>query len=408
MEIGPIARALLHSRSRFLLVAVEIALTLAIVANCLNMIGDQRGKMQRPTGLDEENILVVECKTFAPEFQELNYAREVYREDLRILRALPGVRAATGIDSIPLSGGGSSTGRRAAESEANTISMPYFSLGTQALESLGVELAAGRGFVESDYPAPDEPADSEDDRSYNVLLTEDAANRLFPNGDALGKQIEGANDETPDTVVGIIRRMHGSWPMSPVVERVMLFPTEPFGRRQIRYIVRAAPDAVREVSAVLEDTLLRANAGRIVAIRSLADYKADTYRELAALNKLLGGVSGLIVAVTALGIVGLTSFSVTQRMKQIGTRRALGATRFAILRYFLVENWLITSFGLVLGLGLTYGLNFALANMAEVPRIGFPLVGSGMVLLWLVGLLAALAPALRGAAVPPVVATRTV
>jgi len=407
MEIGPIARALLHSRSRFLLVALEIALTLAIVANCLNMISDQRRKMMRPTGLDEENVLVVESKTFAPEFQEVNYARTIYEEDLRILRALPGVRAATGIDSIPLSGGGSSTGRRAADSEANTIGMPYFVLGTQALESLGVELVAGRGFIESDYPPPGERPDA-DPRSFNVLLTQQAADDLFPNGDALGKQIESANDGSPDTVVGIIRRMHGSWPMSTLAERVMLFPGEPFSRRQTRYVVRAAPGMAGEVQGELEETLLKVNAGRILQIRSLADYKADTYRELSALNTLLGGVSALIVAVTALGIVGLTSFSVTQRMKQIGTRRALGATRLAILRYFLVENWLITSFGLVTGLALTYGLNFALANMAEVPRIGFPLVGSGMILLWLVGLLAALAPALRGAAVPPVVATRTV
>ena len=407
MEIGPIARALLHNRSRFLLVALEIALTLAIVANCLSMIGDQRRKMMRPTGLDEENVLVIESKTFAPAFQEVTYARNVYQEDLRTLRALPGVHAATGIDSIPLSGGGSSTGRRAADSEANTIGMPYFNLGTQGLESLGVELVAGRGFIDSDYPQPGDDADGED-RPANVLLTQAAADDMFPNGDALGKQIEGSNDETPDTVVGIIRRMHGSWPMSPLAERVMLFAGEPFSLRRTRYLVRSAPGMASEVQRGLEETMLRVDAGRIIEVQSLADYKRDTYRELTGLNTLLGGVSVLIVAVTALGIVGLTSFSVTQRMRQIGTRRALGATRLAILRYVLVENWLITSFGLVAGVALTYGLNFALANLAEVPRIGFPLVGSGMVLLWLVGLLAALAPALRGAAVPPVVATRTV
>ena len=98
----------------------------------------------------------------------------------------------------------------------------------------------------------------------------------------------------------------------------------------------------------------------------------------------------------------------TQRTREIGTRRALGATRGAILRYFLVENWLVTSAGLTLGLVLTYGLNLALAQLAEVSRIGWTQVATGMLVLWLAGLMAALVPALRGTTVPPVLATRTV
>ena len=103
-----------------------------------------------------------------------------------------------------------------------------------------------------------------------------------------------------------------------------------------------------------------------------------------------------------------TSFSVTQRKKEIGTRRALGATRLAILRYFLVENWVVTGVGLTLGILLTYGLNFALANWSDVSRIGPQLVVAGMGLLWGVGLVAALIPALRGTTVSPVIATRNV
>jgi putative ABC transport system permease protein len=112
--------------------------------------------------------------------------------------------------------------------------------------------------------------------------------------------------------------------------------------------------------------------------------------------------------VTSLGIIGLTSFSVTQRTREIGTRRALGATRLAILRYFLVENWVTTTVGLGLGVGFTYGLNFALANLADVPRIDLPTIGLGMVALWAMGLVAALAPAVRGTTVQPVVATRSI
>jgi len=112
--------------------------------------------------------------------------------------------------------------------------------------------------------------------------------------------------------------------------------------------------------------------------------------------------------VTALGIVGLASFWVAQRRKQIGIRRALGATRADILRYFQIENFLIVTFGIVLGIVLAVGINLSLMKLFEVPRLPYWYLPIGALVLWLLGQLAVLAPALRAAAVPPVVATRSV
>jgi len=64
--------------------------------------------------------------------------------------------------------------------------------------------------------------------------------------------------------------------------------------------------------------------------------------------------------------------------------------------------------GLLMGLAFTYGLNFLLAKMADVPMLGASTVIGAMIFLWVVGLLATLVPALRGTSVPPVVATRTI
>jgi putative ABC transport system permease protein len=124
--------------------------------------------------------------------------------------------------------------------------------------------------------------------------------------------------------------------------------------------------------------------------------------------KMLSAVSALLLVITSLGIVGLTAFSVTQRTRQIGTRRALGATKGDIVRYFLVENWIITGIGLVLGTGLTYGLNVALTHIAEAPKLDLALLAGGMLLLWATGIVAALVPALRATNVAPEIATRTV
>jgi putative ABC transport system permease protein len=409
MEIGPILRALINHRSRFWLITLEIALTLAIVANCVNMVLDQRARMLRPTGIDEANLLVLRVEPFDKQFEDEAFLRATYEEDLRALRAVPGVRKVTAMHAVPLSGGGSSTGRKAAGAEIDSLAAPYFVVGADAIATLGVELVEGRDFVESDFPVETDEKEGPEYKGANVILTRDLADLLYPDGDALGRQIQsGGDDPQFDTVVGIVERMHGSWPTSEVAERVMLMPGFPAGARRTHYLVRAEPGAANSLFQTVEDVLLGVNPGRLVTVRTMRDVKAETYASLAAFTRLLGGLSVLLVVVTSLGIVGLTSFSVTQRTHEIGTRRALGATRVGILRHFLVENWLVTGIGLTLGLVLTGALNFALAHWAEVPRIGVLQIAIGIGVLWSAGLLAALVPALRAMTVSPVIATRNV
>ena len=125
----------------------------------------------------------------------------------------------------------------------------------------------------------------------------------------------------------------------------------------------------------------------------------------------IDGMTGLIIAlivITALGIVGVTAMSVAERTKQIGTRRALGATRGDILRYFLAENWIATTLGLLLGVAGAYGLNLFLLSRVSDVKLPWQLVAAGMLLLWINGLLSTIPPALRATMVPPSTATRSV
>ena len=123
---------------------------------------------------------------------------------------------------------------------------------------------------------------------------------------------------------------------------------------------------------------------------------------------LLGAVCIALMVVTALGIVGLASFWVQQRTKQIGVRRALGATRSQILRYFQTENFLLATMGIELGMLGAYGLNQLLMTYYEFPRLPEIYLPIGAVALWLLGQIAVFGPAKRAAAVPPAVATRSV
>jgi putative ABC transport system permease protein len=143
-------------------------------------------------------------------------------------------------------------------------------------------------------------------------------------------------------------------------------------------------------------------------IRSLEAYRDHIYGDDRAMAVVLLVVIALILAITALGIVALASFSVSQRTRQIGTRRALGARRRDIVSYFMTENSLITLFGVVLGSALAVGLNYWLVDLYSLPPIAWYYLPLGILCLWGLGLLAVLGPALRAAAISPAIATRNV
>jgi putative ABC transport system permease protein len=407
MEIGPVFRALVHNKVRFWLISVEVALTLAIVVNCVSLALDQRERFFRDSGLAEEEIVVVGLSPFAPEYGERPYVEAAIDRDLERLRAFSGVKAATVVSNVSLSGGGSATGRKADGGTLDDVTAPYTEVGDQAIATLGIELAAGRDFLPAEYSLPQNELGYVPDQP--ALITRSLATKLYPDGDALGKRIVDTEGATSNIVVGIIERMHNFWPLSESIEGdIMLVPGKPGNAGRIIYLVRAEPGQRDALLASLDEMLLGLDAGRIVRVRTLEEIKLSTYGGTLGMMKALTAVVVLPVLVTALGIVGLTSFSVSQRRRQIGTRRALGATRQDILRYFLLENWLVTGSGLALGLGLAWGLNFWLAKVAEAPKLDWTLLVGGMVLLWISGLLAALVPALRATRVAPVVATRTV
>jgi putative ABC transport system permease protein len=116
----------------------------------------------------------------------------------------------------------------------------------------------------------------------------------------------------------------------------------------------------------------------------------------------------ILIGVTAAGIVGLTSFWVGQRHRQIGVRRALGARKADILHYFQAENLLIAGIGAVIGVLLAIGLNLWLMHHYEMDRLPVLYVIAGVAAVLMLGQAAVFAPARRASNVPPVVATRSV
>lgn len=404
VHLGPLLRAMTRNKTRVLLLAVEIAVTVAVVLNCSALIGQQLETLRRPTGIAEEELIGVTVQPWGADYEERDYRRRIVREDLAAVRALPGVRGAAVITNFPLQGGGSSTlvGPLGAPRE-DFVRSPVYTADPQIFETLGLDIVEGRGFEATDVPT--EPGSF----IANVVVTRELADALFPDGKAIGRSIDtGGGEEFPDVIVGVVDHMFTPYGGGPMETRITFFPGLPSSTQRTRYMVRVEPAAYDEVYAALGDAFLGVEPRRAVSLRTMEEIKAGGYLQNVFMVRVFTGIVVLLLFVTALGIFGITAYSVTQRTKQIGTRRALGAPKRAILHHFLAESTLVSLCGLALGLLGAYALNVLLVSQAGAPKLDATLVLVGSLLLWALGLLATWLPAQRAARLSPALATRTV
>jgi putative ABC transport system permease protein len=410
MEIRALLSAMWRNRVGPVLVAAQVAVTLAVVVNVAYIVQMRLENVAEPMGIDSENMFWVVAQAYTPEFN----ARSAIPADLAWLQSLPGVVAAANSNIIP-QGFGTTTLAFAAdptvlEKGGGEPAVLYVGTG-QLVQSLGVKVIAGRTFDDSVVP-PASASDSEAaEWGPEAVITKNIADKLFPKGDALGKTLHVGLVNRHVTIVGIVEHMqHQPWPppAGVIARTVVMVPATAGGSRAL-YIVRTQPGRRDAVMAQVEKGLADLQPGRYIsAMESMTDSAERQRRGMRVSAVTLGIVAAFVVLVTIVGIVGLAAFTVATRTKQLGTRRAIGATKFHIVRYFLVENWLITSGGALIGCALALAAGIKLSTMYRMPQLPlFYLVG-GVLALWALGLLAVWIPARRAAAISPATATRTV
>ncbi len=403
MEIRPIISALMRSKVAMILIGLQVALTLAIVCNALFIITQRLELMNRPSGMNEADTFAFGSSGFGQGYD----VKSVELADLALLRQLPGVADATTTNSVPMSNGGWSTGiSLQPKQKTETADTTLYFVDSHGVDTFGTKLVAGRNFKQ------DEIASMEQGKHVQpptVIVTQALADKLFPNGDAIGKQIYLEEEAPTSTIVGIVDHLQEPWVEDKSIENAVLIPGYmPYGNFS-RYLVRAEPGRRDEVMKQVEQKLVDANPSRIIGkMHTTEQTRREAYAGDRAMMIILGAVIFCLLTITALGIVGMASFWVAQRTKQIGTRRALGATRGSILRYFLTENFLITSGGLIFGAVLTYGFSFWLMTHYQAKLLPWHYVPVGFLCLWVLGQIAVLGPATRASRVSPAVATRSV
>jgi putative ABC transport system permease protein len=403
LNVRPILSALLRNRSGAALVAMQVAIALAVLVNAVYIIVQRIEKIHRPTGIDEQNILVVQSAGFTGRFRQTASVRE----DLAYLRGLSGVIAATATNSIPLSSGGNSDSLVTRPEAQRTGYINDLEIDEQGLDALGVKLVAGRNFRHDEI----QPALTKNDAFRfvpQIIVSRALGEQLFPSQSPLGKQVYDAANHAA-TIIGVVDPVMGNFPSSEHPDWVFFLPRLPDEFIVVRYLVRTQPGQRDRLWRIVESHLARSNPDRVVNfVRPLTYFKNLSYLGDSTMEIYLLTVTGLVIAVTCLGVFALATFNVSTRTKQIGTRRAVGARRRDIVRYFLIENGLITSAGVVVGCALALGTGYGLSLQYALPRLNLYYLVGGVLALWAIGQLAAWQPARRAARVSPSVATRTV
>lgn len=404
MQIQPILAALRKHRLATLLIAMEIALACAVLCNACFLIVSRVQQTRINSGVDESSLAAVKLTGYdAKSGVDLN-ARVTSG-----LARIPGVQSVSVINEVPF-GDHAGTAGITLDPEGQHFGgvVEFYVAGPGSFEALGLQLVAGSAPRASDYQPVQQllPSDA------TVWVTRALAEHLWPGVDPLGKEFWV--DKFHFRVGGVVAhlaRPNGGEGGPSTIEWSVYTPAQPGAQLAGTYMLRADPaqlprvlrDARAAMATIAPDAVVDTKYSQ-----TITSLRESYFRQDRVMAGILVGVIASLLLVTALGIVGLASFWVAQRRRQIGIRRALGATRSDILHYFQTENFLIVGIGIVLGMVLAFAVNLLLMTHYELPRLPLYYLPIGALLLWGLGQLAVLGPALRAAAVPPVVATRSV
>jgi putative ABC transport system permease protein len=404
MRLHPLLRSLTRHKLTVALMLLATALTCAIVTNITSMVVHRLALLDAPSGLDEGSLVMFSSvRIKSTDSGGSHDFGAQYAADLAALRGIPGVRSGVAVMGLPMWGGfGIDISSKAGAVQDQGFQATVFPGGPGLLQTLGLHLMEGRDFLSSEYV----PYKDMDDASV-AIISRALAERLFQTEDAVGRLLY--TSKRPIRVIGVVTHLMGMYPQLGASdnEYAMLLPVRPDGD-YATFVLRTTPANRARVLGQAVALLSHRDPLRIFDNAETFTQLREQYfrRDSSMIGLLLAAGIGLLI-VTAAGIAGLASFWVQQRTRSIGIRRAIGATRADILRYFHAENFLIVTGGVLMGCVLAYGLNLLMMHYYALQVLPPGYLAAGAIALWLIGQIAVLGPAMRAAAVPPAVATRS-
>ncbi|MFQ3191540.1 MAG: putative ABC transport system permease protein [Paraglaciecola sp.] len=398
-----IISTLLKQKYTMTMSVLQIALTLAVISNGLFIVSQRLDIIQRPSGIDEPHIFILTSSGFTKNFNP----QISIQSDLAKLRQMPNIVNAVATYSFPYSGSGDwDELQTASGNNQNMVPVASYKLDEHGIDALGLSLIAGKNFNPSEVIWQ-----TENNRTFPsvVIITRSVATELFNTVDwssVVGKTIF-INAVHSVVVKGIVKQLQAPWDPAGKIENSVIYPIV-VTRNSTRYLIRAKPTMLQTTIAETEQYLAMSNQQRMIRkIQTIETIKKQVYGpDIAAITILMVVMTALTI-IAAMGIAGMTSLNVLKRHKQIGIRRALGATKIDIINHFFVENIIQTTFGVFIGCILAVGLSVFLVAQYALPKLPISYILISVFCLYILGTLAILKPAIRAMNVSPAEATRS-
>jgi putative ABC transport system permease protein len=393
-------RQRLFVRNTLVVLEVGSALVLLVGAGLLIKSFWQLQKVD--PGFKPDNALTVSVTLPRSKYQEETQQIAFFQQLLEKLGALPGVQAAGATNSLPL--GGDTVlafeiqGRPPLPPGAGQ-STNFYAVSDDYFKAMGIPLLRGRLLNQRDLR----------DSPHVAVINETMAKRMFPNEDPIGKRLTfDTGENNPDwfEIVGIV----GDVKQYGLDQATTMQTYEPFTQQpqsSMRLVVRTAGDPTEQSAAIRNAVLELDKEQPISNIRTLADYLSTSIAQQQFSMMLLAVFAAVALVLSAVGIYGVLSYSVTQRTHEIGIRMALGAGRGKVLKLVVGHGMLLALLGVVIGLAAAFALTrlmtILLYGVTPTDPLTFSLIA---LLLLLVALLACWIPARRATQVDPLIALR--
>lgn len=396
MSLQLLFKALLRRKVVTLLLLLQLALTLALLANSLLLASQTRDKLNEPTGLDLPHILQVQLKPTTKDLRAQPLLTDLLERQLAAVRTLSGVKAVAYANQGPILQGGNQGNLFDPDDpdRTNVPSIPAYYVSADFFAALGLKLLEGQ--------LPQAPVAVDGRVRSPLVLTRSLAEKLFPNRSAVGLMTNHAS------VAAIVEDFYGhkmatdQWynriQVAPLLGvdwgYALLINTDTGATERIR---QQLPDVLREVDANIE----------IFYVRSLQEQHQRLYRDEFGLATLLVILSGLMLLVAMVSSYSNAHFNALQQQQDIGIKRALGASKGMIFIELLCETWLTTALGALFGLVCAFALNQQLATVISMPPLQLWLPLYTTVVLMCCVTLATWYPARIATQVAPATATKT-
>ena len=388
-----------NSWPRTLLVVGEVAAALVLVVGAALLVRSLLALQNVDLGFRTERVLTASIAPARGTYRGEEAIRGLFTQLIDSTRRLPGVTGASMTSVLPLSGmrlnfsfqivGRPSTGRLNDDPVCafRAVGRDYFS-------TMAMRIVEGRGLTADDRP----------EAPVSGVVNESLAKRYWPNESPVGKEI--VLNGTPATIVGVVADAHHAGPAAPP-EAELYMSYEQFSTRSGWLVMTTAGDpsaigpSLRQAVRAIDPNL------PVAAVRPLDQLAARSTAQTRFLSSLLTSFAIVAAVLALVGVYGLIAFSVSRRVREVGLRMALGASRLSVVTLVMRQSAIAVGIGLALGAALAIGLSSSLRALLFEVTPGDPLTVASMAgLIAIASLIASAIPASRAATIDPTVALR--